>query len=185
MTRAQATVDGHYERFEARADLRDAVAEFADGLFPFRNRRRRVFEKELENVDEVVGFREVGAVNAFALLIKNRAARFLKENVVLRITGGEFEFDFFFEIVGFVFRFPKAVIQTERIEQRAVGFGGGFAFAFDGIFGNEFPIELAGAGFEQFLKGGADSGFVFDAELLEFFKIVVISNDAFVRGLEC
>ena len=172
------------ERFKARADLRDAVAEFADGFFPFGNGGRRVFEKELENVDEVFGFREVGAIDALALLIKNRAARFLKENVVLRITGGELEFDFFFEIVGFVFRFPKAVIQTERVEQRAVRFGGSFAFAFDRIFGNEFPIELAGAGFEKLLKCGADSGFVFDAELFELGEILVIGDHAFVRGLE-
>jgi hypothetical protein len=42
------------------------------------------------------------------------------------------------------------------------------ALALEGVFRNEFPIELPGAGFEQFVKGGTDGGFVFDAELFKF-----------------
>ena len=53
-------------------------------------------------------------------------------------------------------------------------------FAFDGVFENEFPIELAGAMFEQFLKRRADGGFVFDAVLFKFGEVVVITADNFV-----
>ena len=73
-------------------------------------------------------------------------------------------FDFLVEIVVGIFGFPEAVIEAVVVEQCAVGGGIGLAFAFDGIFGNELPIELAGAMFEQFLKRGADGGLVFDAE---------------------
>jgi hypothetical protein len=64
----------------------------------------------------------------------------------------------------------------------------GFAeqpFALDGIFGNEFPIELTGADFEQFLKCGADGGFVLDAEFFKLRQIVVIGTDNLVRGFQC
>ena len=58
------------------------------------------------------------------------------------------------------------------------------AFAFDAVFGNEFPIELAGAMFQQFLKRGADGGFVLDAELLEFGERIVIGGYGLVRWLQ-
>ncbi len=38
--------------------------------------------------------------------------------------------------------------------------------------------------FEQFLKGGADGGFVLDAELGEFGERIVIGGYGLVRGLE-
>jgi hypothetical protein len=53
------------------------------------------------------------------------------------------------------------------------------------LFGNEFPIELAGAMFKQFLKRGTDGGFVLDAELGELRRIVVIGTDNLVRGFQC
>ena len=76
------------------------------------------------------------------------------------------------------------MIEAVVVEQRAVGLGVGVAFAFDGVFGNEFPIKLAGAVFEQFVKGGTNGGFVFDAELVELRQIVVIGGNGPVGGLE-
>jgi hypothetical protein len=38
--------------------------------------------------------------------------------------------------------------------------------------------------FEQFVKGGADSAFVFDAQPGEFGERIVISGYGLVRGLE-
>ena len=71
-----------------------------------------------------------------------------------------------------------------RLQQRAIGGGVGLTFAADAKFRNEFPIELAGAVFEQFLKGGADGGFVLDAELGKFGEAGVISGNLFMGGLE-
>ena len=72
--------------------------------------------------------------------------------------------------------FPEAVIEAVVVEQRAVDLGVGLSLAFDGVFGNQLPIELAGAGFEQCVKGGADGAFVLDAELLKLREIVVIGG---------
>jgi hypothetical protein len=80
--------------------------------------------------------------------------------------------------------FPEAVIEAVVVEQRAIGLGVGLALAFDGVFGNELPIELAGAGFEQFVKRGADGGFVFDAELRKLGERIVIGAYGLVRWLE-
>ncbi len=91
--------------------------------------------------------------------------------------------DLLIEIVGGVLGCPEAVIEAVVVEQRAVGFGVGPAFALEGEFGDEFPIELAGTMFEQFLKGGADGGFVFDAELFELGQAFVINEDGLVGGL--
>ena len=41
-----------------------------------------------------------------------------------------------------------------------------------------------GAVFEQFLKGGADGGFVLDAELGEFGERIVIGGNGLVRWLQ-
>jgi hypothetical protein len=54
------------------------------------------------------------------------------------------------------------------------------AFAFDFVFGDEFPVERAGAGVEEFLEGG----FVGDAELVELGEGAVAGLDAFVAGFE-
>jgi hypothetical protein len=58
------------------------------------------------------------------------------------------------------------------------------AFALNGVFGNEFPIELSPAVAEEFLKCGADYAFVFDAELVELRQVVVVGGDRFVGWLE-
>ena len=76
------------------------------------------------------------------------------------------------------------MIQAVVIEQRAVGGGVGLTLAFEGVFRNEFPIELTGAVFEQFLKRGADGGFMLDAELGKLGERVVIGGYGFVRWLE-
>ena len=76
--------------------------------------------------------------------------------------------DLLFEVVGGVLGFPEAASEAGTGEQRAVRLGIGLAFAFDGVFGDQFQVELAGAVFEQLLKGGADGGFVFDAKPGEF-----------------
>ena len=69
------------------------------------------------------------------------------------------------------------------VEEGAVGFGVGLALASNGVFGNEFPIELAGAVFEELLKGEADGAFVFDAELGELGQRFVVNCYLFVCRL--
>ena len=69
------------------------------------------------------------------------------------------------------------MIEAIVVEQCAVGFRVGLAFAFNGVFGDEFRIELAGAVFEQFVKRGADGGFVFDAEPDKFGERIVIGGN--------
>jgi hypothetical protein len=48
-----------------------------------------------------------------------------------------------------------------------------------------FPIKLARAVLEQFVKRGADCGFIFDAEFFELRQIFVIITDNLVRGFQC
>lgn len=76
------------------------------------------------------------------------------------------------------------MIEAVVVEQRAVSLGVGLTFACDGVFGNEFPIELAGAVFEQFLKCRANSGFVLDAKLGKFGERIVVGGYGLVRWLQ-
>lgn len=58
--------------------------------------------------------------------------------------------------------------QVEIIDQRAIGFEWEFAFAFDWILRNEFPIKLSGANFEQLMEGRTNRAFVLHAQLFKF-----------------
>lgn len=51
------------------------------------------------------------------------------------------------------------------------------------MFGNKFPIELPGAGFEQFLEGGTDRAFVSHPRFFQLLEVLVIGGHAFVRCL--
>ncbi|MGA2174357.1 MAG: hypothetical protein ABSH38_05160 [Verrucomicrobiota bacterium] len=172
------------EGFQARANLRDFALEFLDGLFPFRDGGRGEFEEELEDVNEVVGLFQVGLVKPFAVLVKDGAVGLPEKDVLSRVADGELVLDLLVEVGGGVLGFPEAVIEAVVVEEGAVGFGGGLALALDGVFGNEGPIELPGAVFEQFLKGGSDGGFVGDAQLGKFGERVVIGAHGPLRWLE-
>ena len=67
---------------------------------------------------------------------------------------------------------------------RSFGLGIRLAFPLDRILGNEFPIELAGTEFEEFLKSRADRGLVLNAKFLKPCERGVIGGDCFVRRLE-
>ncbi len=149
---------------QAGADLRDFVAELLDGLFPVGHSGRGEFEEESEDVDELVGIGEVGFVKTLGVLVEDGAVGLPEEDVLLGVAEGELDLDLFVEVVGGVFGFPEAMVKAVVVEEGAVGFGVGLAFALDCVFGDEVPIEVAGAVFEEFLKGEADGGFVLDAE---------------------
>ena len=89
-----------------------------------------------------------------------------------------------FQVISGILGLPQAAPQTGIVQQRAIRLGVGPALALEGVFRDEFPIELAGAVFQQFVEGGTDGGFVCDAELGEFGQAVVINDNLLVRGLE-
>ena len=170
--------------FEAGADLGDLVPEFLDRLFPVRHGRGRKLEEELEDIDQLFVVGEVGFIDALGILVKDGAIGLPEEDVLLRVAEAELDLDLLFEVVGGVFGFPDAVVEAVVVEQGTVGFCVGLALALDGVFGDERPIELAGAGFEQLLEGAADGGLVLDAELGEIGQGLVVKGDWFMGWLQ-
>src|SRR5439155_12555134 len=81
------------EGSQALANLRDFVAEFLDGLFPFCNGWRREFEEELEYVNKIFGFGQVRLEMALAVLEKHGAVRLPEKDILLRIASGELIFN--------------------------------------------------------------------------------------------
>jgi hypothetical protein len=54
--------------------------------------------------------------------------------------------------------------------------------AFNLPFGDKQPTELAGAGFQQELKGAADSPFVLNADVLKLAEsFVIVENRLMIR----
>ena len=108
----------------------------------------------------------------------------MEENVVFGIAGGELAADFGGKVVVNVFGFPPAVSEVEDVEQGAVQKDSFVALELKGEFGDERPLELAGAGSEQRLEGRANGGFVGNAEFLELAESDVERLDGFVRRFD-
>ena len=83
-----------------------------------------------------------------------------------------------------VFGFPIGAGEVEGIEEGGVGAEGVAAGAGEGIFGDEGPFKLAGAGFEESFKGGAEIALVVGVGLGKGCELPVVSLDGGVGGFE-
>ncbi len=81
----------------------------ADRVLPLLNVGSLVVEELVDDVDEGVGPGDVLVEDACPALVENGALGSLENNVVARVAFVEFDFDFAFKIVFFVFGFPVAV----------------------------------------------------------------------------
>ena len=52
------------------------------------------------------------------------------------------------------------------------------------MLSDEFPVMLAPAGLENFLKRSADGAFVRDSEMFVFFEFGIVASDDFVCWFE-
>ena len=171
---------------EAVADLGDALLEIVRGLFPLLVNWMAPGKEEAEDVDQFFRVAQVGFEKAFAVLIEDGVVRRLEEDVIPRVAGGEFGFDFLFEVVVAVLRFPQAEVKGlgELVEHGTVGDDLLPAFARHAIFRHEHPGDLFRAVVEQCLKCRADRALVLHAEPVELRKRRVIGGDRFVAGFE-
>ena len=144
-----------------------------------------ILEEVVEQFDEVVGAGDV-FVEALAdsVLKEQSARRGLEDDVVGGVAGGDFLFDFFFEVVVLVFGFPEAAAEFEVVEECAVDFEGMRFGPRDGEFGDEGPVELAAAFGEQVLEGAAHGHFVIEVQLAELAEGFVVGLDGGVRRLQ-
>lgn len=108
----------------------------------------------------------------------------LEEDVGAGVAEGEFLFGFDAEGVFGVFGFPPGAGEVEGVDQASVYAEGAFAGAGDGVFGDEGPVELAGALFEEVFEGGADVAFVVEACSAECGEGFVVGLDGGVVGFE-
>jgi len=169
---------------QRRAELRQLLLKIRDGLFPLFVSGRLIFKKELERFNELLRVVQIRVENLFVVLPENGARRRLKQNVVSRVSGGKLLLNFLRQILAFVFRFPLAVRQSEFVNERAVHTQRVFLRALNRPFGNELPIKLIAASFEQSLKSRAHRSFMLDVDRFELFERLVIFRDGFVRGFQ-
>jgi hypothetical protein len=117
-------------------------------------------------------------------LVEHRAVGLPEQDVLLRVAEGELAFDLLVEVVRGILGFLQAVVEAVEVQQRAVSLGVGLALAPEGVLGHEFPVELAGAGFEQGLEGQAHRGFVRHAQARKIREAVVVGSNDLVRRFE-
>lgn len=138
---AAFVVDGF---LDGGREFGDALGKIADGGFPFGDVGRLVVEELVDDVDQRIGTGDFFVEDAGSALIEDGAFRGLENDVVARVAFVEFEFDFFGEVVFFVFGFPVAVREVVEVDEGAVDDDGGTG-AFDAVFGDESEMELASA----------------------------------------
>src|SRR5665213_803477 len=102
---------------QAGGDLRTLVFEFLDGFFPFGDGGRREFQKQREDVNEVVGLGQVGFVKFLAVLVKHSTGGLPEKNIFPGVAERELGFDFFFEVIVNVLGLPQSMIQTKDVEK--------------------------------------------------------------------
>ena len=169
---------------QALADVGHPLLELGDGLFPGCVGRRAIAEKALQRLDEPGRFGQVDVQGQTPVLPEDGALRGLEEDVVARVAGRELALNFGWEVVVDVLGLPVAVGETKVVNERPVDDDAFAAAGVEGVFGHEGPAALAGAVFEEGLEGGADGGFVGDAEVCKPVERGVIVFDGLVRGFK-
>jgi hypothetical protein len=118
-------------------------------------------------VHELIGLGEIGLVNPLPLLIEHCLARLLKQDVVARIPDGELGLDFLFEVVVGIFGLSDSMGQVVGVQEGAVSLEGLRPLAFQGVLGDEFPVESAGARLEERLERGTNGRLVLDPQVIK------------------
>ena len=88
------------------------------------------------------------------------------------------------ECVFLVLGFPIAAREIECVEESPVNTERIALFAGDGVLGNDCPLKLAGAVFEQVLKGSADVALFVEMAAGEAIESGVVLFDRRAGGLE-
>ena len=136
-------VRGLDDLLEAPAEVRDAVLEFGDRFFERLDFR---LDMAVELIDDVTELFRVGEVNAHDLslvLVEDRLACVLENDVRRGVAALDFLADFGFEVVAGVFSFPVAPRHIEAVADGAVG-DDGASTGFGAQFADQSPAARAG-----------------------------------------
>jgi hypothetical protein len=165
-------------------DLGNALGEFADGAVPVFLMGLAIFKERTEDVNEFDGIDDFAVELDVSVLDEKGVGGGLEGDVGARVAEREFLFGFDAERVFGVFGFPPGAREVEGVDQAAVNAERAFAGAGDGVFGDEGPIELAGAAFEEVAEGFADVAFVVEFGAAEFGEGVVVGLDGAWLGFK-
>ena len=102
-------VPGFEDLGHAFGELRDALGEVLDGVFPDEMVGLAVLEEKPQEVDELIGFGKITVEGNKVILMEDGATGSLKKNVGERVACFGLLLDFIPKVIGFVLGLPEAV----------------------------------------------------------------------------
>ena len=168
-----------------------SVFEMRDRLLPFGIFRWTVGKKGVENLYQLRRIGQVRIAYLLTVLPQDGTSWGLEQDVVAGVAFLKLAYHFGRQIVVDILCLPIAVNQPEPVNQRTIKdnplvfnppsppYQGGYR-----VFGDECPIKLSSARFEQELERRADAGLMRDTELRVSVECGVVVSDGFVCGFE-
>jgi hypothetical protein len=140
--------------------------------------------EQVQQVAKLLGVADIETrLDLAAVLVEDGGGCVFEDRVGKGIAEGDLLADFFVELVGGVFGFPVAVVEVERVAERAVG-ADLFAADARGELRDEVPVGFFAGGGEQVLEGGAGGAFVGDFVRGVAGEFFVVALDFFVGRFE-